>query len=99
MKVKIKRAPKLRKVTSAVLRAVKKAKRATAPPKLALVKAKVIAVRTRKKPSLPGKAAVLVALKKKQSAARLEEQRRAEAVAAPAFSTPEGTITPVAFEG
>jgi RNA polymerase primary sigma factor len=71
MKLKLKKAPRTRKTLSPKgLKIVKRARAASAP-KVAVVKARVVAVRPAKKPALPGKAAVLVALKKKERAAEL----------------------------
>jgi RNA polymerase primary sigma factor len=64
MKLKVKKAPKTKKATQAASVA-KLVRRAVAPAKLALV-----AMRPTRKPALPGKGAVLVALKKKESVAR-----------------------------
>jgi len=69
MKLKMKKAPN-RKATS--LKLAKRAKPTTIKgPKLSLIKARVVGVRTGRKPALPGKGAVLVALKKKERAAEI----------------------------
>lgn len=106
MKLKVKKAPKTKKAKVAAA-AVKVARRVAAPAKLALVKARVVAMRPAKKPALPGKGAVLVALKKKESAARLasmaaaEQARRSTPVisksasAAHATEPAEGKIVPL----
>jgi RNA polymerase primary sigma factor len=90
MKVKLKKAPRLRKALAP--KGPKMSKRAKPSPgsaKLDLIKARVVAVRPGK-PALPGKGAVLVALKKKERAAELA---RLESPQAPArmssVQTPE----------
>src|SRR5688572_12478131 len=104
MKLKQKKAPNARKALSA-----KVAKRSTAtksPAKFSLIKARVVAVRPARKPALPGKGAVLVALKKKERAAEVAklELKKAPAhakaiVAKAADSTttelPAGNIVPL----
>lgn len=80
MKLKVKKAPKTKKAPAAAL-AAKVPQRSAAPAKLAVIKARVTAVRPARKPALPGKGAVLVALKKKETAAR---QLAAAKAAAPA---------------
>lgn len=69
MKLKQKKAPNVRKALTA-----KVAKRSTAtkgPAKFRLIKARVVAVRPARTPALPGKGAVLVALKKKERSAEV----------------------------
>jgi RNA polymerase primary sigma factor len=93
MKLKVKKATKTKKATSAALTA-KVAQRSAAPAKLAVIKARVTATRNLRKPALPGKGAVLVALKKKESAAReLAAAKAAQAVAAPAMPAPAAEET------
>ncbi len=71
MKLKLKNASRTRKTLAP--KGVKIAKRSASRPaaKVEVVKARVMAVRSAKKPALPGKGAVLVALKKKERAAEL----------------------------
>ena len=69
MKLKQKKAPNARKALSA--KVSKRSKAMKAPAKLSLIKARVVAVRPARKPALPGKGAVLVALKKKERAAEM----------------------------
>jgi RNA polymerase primary sigma factor len=67
MKLKQKKAPTVRKA----IKLAQRTKTAKASPKLSLIKARVVAVRPARKPALPGKGAVLVALKKKERAAEV----------------------------
>jgi RNA polymerase primary sigma factor len=69
MKQKQKKAPNVRKALS--LKVAKRSKPTKSPTKLSLIKARVVAVRPARKPALPGKGAVLVALKKKERAAEV----------------------------
>src|SRR5687768_11945947 len=69
MKLKQKKAPNARKALSA--KVSKRTKATKSPAKFSLIKARVVAVRPAKKPALPGKGAVLVALKKKERATEL----------------------------
>ena len=69
MKLKQKKAPKARKALSA--KVSKRTKATKSPTKFSLIKARVVAVRPARKPALPGKGAVLVALKKKERAAEM----------------------------
>jgi len=104
MKLKQKKAPVVRKVTKAV--AKRNVTTKAASPKLSLIKARVVAVRPARKPALPGKGAVLVALKKKERAAevaKLEFKKSPEALIATAANTadaatlamPAGNIVPL----
>lgn len=104
MKLKQKKAPVVRKVTKAVAKRSVTTKAAS--PKLSLIKARVVAVRPARKPALPGKGAVLVALKKKERAAevaKLEFKNTPEALIAPAanrtdaatLAMPAGNIVPL----
>jgi RNA polymerase primary sigma factor len=80
MKLKQKKALVVRKAPKVV---AKRTKATRAPAKLSLIKARVVAVRPAKKPALPGKGAVLVALKKKERAAeeaKLELKKTPEAI-------------------
>jgi RNA polymerase primary sigma factor len=70
MKLKLKKASVVRKVTPAKAKAVK----GSALLPVRVIKAKVLGVHPARKPALPGKAAVLAALKKKQ---RAEQERLA----------------------
>jgi len=67
MKQKQNKAPNVRKALS--LKVAKRSTPTKSPTKLSLIKARVVAVRPARKPALPGKGAVLVALKKKERAA------------------------------
>lgn len=71
MKLKLKNASRSRKTLAP--KGIKLAKRSSSRPaaKIEVIKARVVAVRPAKKPALPGKGAVLVALKKKERAAEL----------------------------
>jgi RNA polymerase primary sigma factor len=71
MKLKLKNASRTRKTLAP--KGIKLAKRPSSRPaaKIEVIKARVVAVRPAKKPALPGKGAVLVALKKKERAAEL----------------------------
>ena len=69
MKLKQKKAPNARKALSA--KVSKRSKATKSPAKFSLIKARVVAVRPARKPALPGKGAVLVALKKKERAAEM----------------------------
>lgn len=94
MKLKMKKAPVNRKAKS-----VKTGKRtmptSTKGPKLSLIKARVVAVRPAKKPALPGKGAVLVALKKKERAAEIAKLNATPAKAeAPAVTAQATSATP-----
>lgn len=95
MKLKLKKASAPRKVAS---RAVKSAAlvRAVKPAaKIRVIKAKVVAVRSPRKPALPGKGAVLAALRRKEREALLAataepvKVRPASAPAAEAGQTPQ----------
>ena len=94
MKLKQKKAPNVRKALSA-----KVAKRSTAtksPAKFSLIKARVVAVRPARKPALPGKGAVLVALKKKERAAevaKLELKKAPVTAKAIVAKAPESATT------
>jgi RNA polymerase primary sigma factor len=82
MKLNVKKAPKMKKAIRAARSAAKAvARRVAAPAKLSLVKAKVVAIRPARKPALPGKGAVLLALKKKEHAARLAAREKALTIA------------------
>jgi RNA polymerase primary sigma factor len=70
MKLKLKKTPRNRKIATQKVKIAKRP-RAVSAPKLEVIKARVVAVRPAKKPALPGKGAVLVALKKKERAAEL----------------------------
>lgn len=107
MKLKMKKAPDNRKAAPAkVLKAAKRTK-PSAPTnrmaKVSLIKARIVAVRPARKPALPGKGAVLVALKKKERAAEIAKLNLAKAApalkpaaAAPAPVTmPAGNIVPL----
>ena len=69
MKLKQKKAPNVRKALSA--KVAKRSNPTKSPAKFSLIKARVVAVRPARKPALPGKGAVLVALKKKERAAEV----------------------------
>ena len=71
MKLKLKKAPVVRKALKVKVGAKRTSATKAPPAKLSLIKARVVAVRGAKKPSLPGKGAVLVALKKKEHAAEV----------------------------
>jgi len=75
MKLKLKKASVARKSAPAKV-SVRAAKRPSLLP-VRVIKAKVVGIHPARKPMLPGKAAVLAALKKKQ---RLEEERLARTV-------------------
>jgi RNA polymerase primary sigma factor len=103
MKLKMKKAPN-RRATS--MKLAKRAKPTTIKgPKLSLIKARVVAVRpgrTGKKPALPGKGAVLVALKKKERAAEIAKLSAkathaapGSAVAKPSIEVAAGNIVPL----
>lgn len=99
MKSKLKKAPKLKKAASAAL-AAKVAQRSAAPARLAVIKARVTASRGTRKPALPGKGAVLVALKKKETrqllaAARAVVPAPAQAAAPVVDETSGGNIVPL----
>jgi RNA polymerase primary sigma factor len=89
MKLKQKKAPNVRKAPS--LKVAKRSKPTKSPTKLSLIKARVVAVRPARKPALPGKGAVLVALKKKERAA---EVAKLELKKAPAPVTTLTTESP-----
>ena len=93
MKLKQKKAPNVRRALSA--KVSKRSKAMKASPKLSLIKARVVAVRPARKPALPGKGAVLVALKKKERAAATAslEITRAPAAVKPLL-TKESAATP-----
>jgi RNA polymerase primary sigma factor len=104
MKLKLKKAPGNRKAAPA--RRVKAVKCATParttskPARLSLIKARVVAVRPARKPALPGKAAVLVALKKKERAAEMAKDVAQAALALKAAGKsatvmPAGNIVPL----
>ena len=100
MKLNVKKAPKTKKATRAERTPSKLARRVAAPAKLAIVKAKVVALRPARKPALPGKGAVLLALKKKEHAARMAEREQAtmtipQIPAAAAESVQGGNIVPL----
>jgi RNA polymerase primary sigma factor len=84
MKLKLKKAPRNRKVLSPKRLKIAKRPRTANAPKIEVVKARVVGVRPARKPALPGKGAVLVALKKKERAAELA---RLEAKASAAMRT------------
>lgn len=102
MKLKQKKAPNVRKALSAKM--AKRSNATKSPAKFSLIKARVVAVRPARKPALPGKGAVLVALKKKQRAAEVAKLTLKKAPAdvkalvlkAPeAAETPAGNIVPL----
>jgi RNA polymerase primary sigma factor len=104
MKLKQKKAPVVRKAAKTVAKRTLTTKAAS--PKLSLIKARVVAVRPARKPALPGKGAVLVALKKKERAAevaKLELKKSPQAMIAPAsiptdatsLALPAGNIVPL----
>src|SRR5688572_33119894 len=69
MKLKLKKTTRTGKILNP--RGIKLAKRSRTVTKVEVVKARVVAVRPARKPALPGKGAVLVALKKKERAAEM----------------------------
>ena len=71
MKLKLKKMPRTRNTLAPKGLKLMKRAHGTRAPKVEVVKARIVAVRSAKKPALPGKAAVLVALKKKERAAEL----------------------------
>jgi RNA polymerase primary sigma factor len=71
MKLKLKKAPRTRNTLAPKGLKFVKRSRAVRAPKVEVVKARVVAIRPARKPALPGKGAVLVALKKKERAAEL----------------------------
>jgi hypothetical protein len=73
MKLKLKKASVARKIAPARVTTTTVAKRSALLP-MRVIKAKVVGVHPARKPALPGKAAVLAALKKKQ---RAEQERLA----------------------
>jgi RNA polymerase primary sigma factor len=104
MKLKQKKAPNVRKALSA--KVAKRSKATKSPAKFSLIKARVVAVRPARKPALPGKGAVLVALKKKERAAEVAKLDLKKAPAgldaivakAPGMETsevPAGNIVPL----
>ncbi|MGZ8899371.1 MAG: sigma-70 family RNA polymerase sigma factor [Limisphaerales bacterium] len=102
MKLKQKKAPIVRKALSA--KVAKRSNATKSPTKFSLIKARVVAVRPARKPALPGKGAVLVALKKKERAAEVAKLTLKKApadvkalnVKAPqSAETPAGNIVPL----
>ena len=104
MKLKQKKAPNARKALSA--KVSKRAKATKSPAKFSLIKARVVAVRPARKPALPGKGAVLVALKKKERAAEMAKlelkapaavsaNNRLNAKGAEVIGMPAGNIVPL----
>ena len=89
MKLKQKKAPNVRKAPS--LKLAKRSKPTKSPTKLSLIKARVVAVRPARKPALPGKGAVLVALKKKERAAEVAKLELNKAPAPVTTLTTEST--------
>ena len=92
MKLKLKNASRTRK--SLAPKGIKLMKRSVGrhSAKVEVVKARVVAVRPAKKPALPGKGAVLVALKKKERAAELAKL----AAKAPSTMLVTAPVTPAA---
>ncbi|MGZ8919825.1 MAG: sigma-70 family RNA polymerase sigma factor [Limisphaerales bacterium] len=102
MKLKQKKAPIVRKALSA--KVAKRSNATKSPTKFSLIKARVVALRPARKPALPGKGAVLVALKKKERAAEVAKLTlkkspadvKALSVKAPqSAETPAGNIVPL----
>jgi len=102
MKLKQKKAPNVRKALS--LKVAKRGNPTKSPTKqVSLIKARVVAVRPARKPALPGKGAVLVALKKKERAAevaKLELKKAPQPVVTTdtsetAVTMPAGNIVPL----
>jgi RNA polymerase primary sigma factor len=104
MKLKQRKAPKARKALSA--KVSKRTKATKSPTKFSLIKARVVAVRPARKPALPGKGAVLVALKKKERAAEMAKlelkapaavsaNNRLNAKGAEVIGMPAGNIVPL----
>jgi len=91
MKLKLKKAPRTRKILSPKGLKMAKRPRATGAPRIEVVKARVVAVRPAKKPALPGKGAVLVALKKKERAAELAKLAVKSTSSMPPVSTTPAT--------
>src|SRR5688500_5759155 len=99
MKLKLKKTTRTGKILNP--RGIKLAKRSRTVTKVEVVKARVVAVRPAKRPALPGKGAVLVALKKKERAAELAKLaaktaiRPAMTVSTAAKPAPGGNIVPL----
>lgn len=102
MKLKLKKAPRTSKVLSRKgIKAVKRSRPAPKAAKIHVVKARIVGMRPARKPALPGKGAVLVALKKKERAAELARLAAKAAtpvlpiVTVPATSIPGQNIVPL----
>jgi len=86
MKLKLKKAAAPRNAASRVVKPTALVRAVKSAPKIRLIKAKVVAVRPARKPALPGKGAVLAALRRKEREALLAGT--AQPVKAPVGASP-----------